>query len=561
METISLERAKADRRNYRIYADSNLSLSSSIDSISKQKQAIIIPRKVSDALSEKGFDVDDQGVVRWGTESNVHPRRWPLIRKVYDSAIICSLEFFMTLISNTGSSIAPAAAEEFGISREVALGCFTTVYLVGQAIGGLVFPSIAESFGGRTIYLTSTFGFAVFCLVIAAYPTLPVVIACRFTTGLLSAMPAVVAAGSIENMWDMTSRTFLIHIWIAGAVVGLSLGPPIATFIATSSLQWPFVFIVATAVTGVVALLCFAMQESRPSQVLRQQVKLISKQTSFDGLSLQEDDTLPTISTFIRTSLLLPLKLFFTEPIVFATSIMAATVYGIIYLFSECLTIVYVEGYNFNTRQASLVLLSTAAGVILTFLPRVYDIHIASLRRRQRKPLEPEDKLFGFLTAAPILAGGLWWFAWTVPPLITDLSPWISIASLVLVGFSVVEFDNVLSGYLCDTYATYAASANAPMAFLRAVLSGIFPLFGQRLFRSLGSNYALFILAGVATAFCGVAVLFGVYGKRIRERSEFAEKTWSATLSSEKFNVDAVEVMISAPMPCLERRSISSGWI
>ena len=129
-----------------------------------------------------------------------HPRQWPLVRKVYDSAIICFLEFFMTLVSNTGLSIAPQAAHELGVSTEVALLCFATVYLIGQAIGGLVFPPIAESFGGRVIYLTSAFGFAVFCVVIAAWPTISVVVLCRFITGLLSAMPAVVAASSIENM-------------------------------------------------------------------------------------------------------------------------------------------------------------------------------------------------------------------------------------------------------------------------------------------------------------------------------------------------------------------------
>ena len=164
-------------------------------------------------------------------------------------------------------------------------------------------------------------------------------------------------------------------------------------------------------------------------------------------------------------------------------------------------------------------------------------------------PLEPEDKLFGFYVAAPVLAAGLWWFAWTVPPLVTGVSPCASIASLVLVGFSVVEFDNVLSEYLCDTYATYAASANAPMAFLRATISGVFPLFGQRLFRSLGSNNALFILAGVATAYCGVAAVFGVFGKRIRELSPSAEKTWTALLSSEKLT--AIEVSMPVPQRCV----------
>lgn len=294
------------------------------------------------------------------------------------------------------------------------------------------------------------------------------------------------------------------------------------------------------------------MQESRPCQVLRQQVKAVSEEIDFDGLFVDEENSLPTFRAFVTNSLLLPWRLFFTEPIVWLTSVMAATVYGIVYLFSESLLIVYLDGYGFDIRQASLVILATGAGVFLSFLPRIYDIHIVATRRREGKPLQPEDKLFGFYVAAPVLAAGLWWFAWTVPPLVIGISPWVSTAALVLVGFSVVEFDNVLCGYLCDTYAAFAGSANAPMAFLRAILSGCFPLFGHQLFRSLGANNALFILASVATAYCGVAFTFGRYGRQIRERSPFAEKAWSA--SAETVECWAIDSALSLPDTCLLRQ-------
>lgn len=96
------------------------------------------------------------------------------------------------------------------------------------------------------------------------------------------------------------------------------------------------------------------MQESRPSQVIRQQVKSIARQTSFDGLSLEGEDTALSLPKFMRTQLFLPVRLFFTEPIVFLTSVMAATVVAVIYLFSEALGTVYVTEYGFTERQASM---------------------------------------------------------------------------------------------------------------------------------------------------------------------------------------------------------------
>lgn len=176
---------------------------SSSPSTPNPRSTVDVPADISFALLQKGFDVDRHGVVRWRQDSvtSVHPRRWPLLRKSYDSAVICFMEFVMTLISNTGSSIAPYAREDLNISRELALFYLTTLYLLGQAIGGLILPPIAESFGGRSIYLTSTIAYSACCVVIAACPTVPVIVVMRFASGFLSAMPAVVACGSIENMW------------------------------------------------------------------------------------------------------------------------------------------------------------------------------------------------------------------------------------------------------------------------------------------------------------------------------------------------------------------------
>lgn len=196
-----------------------------------------------------------------------------------------------------------------------------------------------------------------------------------------------------------------------------------------------------------------AMEESRPSQLLRQKVKVVSRETRFKSLTTNHKDSL-TLRGFIRDSLTMPLRLFFTEPIVFVTSIMAATVFGITYMFAEALGHVYELSFGFSREHSSLVFLAIAVGVAFTFLPRMYDLRVLNKRRKQNRLIEPEDKLFGFYIAAPVLAIGLWWCAFTIPPL-TTLSPWISISSLILFGFAVVEFgtSNCFQG-LCSTWLT-----------------------------------------------------------------------------------------------------------
>lgn len=158
-----------------------------------------VPDEVVELLDTWQLEVDDNFVVQWRPDSITHPRNWPMSRKLYDTAIICILEFFTTLVSNTGSSAARYASNDIGVGQELAIFCFVTLYLLGQAIGGIVFPPVAETFGGRTIYFIGAVGFCVSCLIIGAAPSLPTVVIGRFASGVFSAMPTVVAVGSIVS--------------------------------------------------------------------------------------------------------------------------------------------------------------------------------------------------------------------------------------------------------------------------------------------------------------------------------------------------------------------------
>lgn len=110
-----------------------------------------------------------------------------------------------------------------------------------------------------------------------------------------------------------------------------------------------------------------------------------------------------------------------------------------------------------------------------------------------------------------------------MPPFV-HTSPAASMVALAPIGFAVVEFDYVLSGYLTDVYGAYAASANASLCVFRAVIGAVYPLFGRRMFVGLGANIATFILAILATIYCGIGVMFWRCGKKIRQRSDYAEK-------------------------------------
>lgn len=283
-----------------------------------------------------------------------------------------------------------------------------------------------------------------------------------------------------------------------------------------------WVFYVAAIVTGAITVLLFGIRESRPSLLLEREVAKVREASGLAHLQALNHDRTPDLQTFVRLGLFRPIQLFCTEPIVFMVATMSAVAFALIYLFTEALPPVYIA-MGFSETTSCLPFLAICIGLLAGLLTRIQDHRIIARFAVQRVPLEPEHKLLGFSIGAPVLAGGLWWFAWTIPPRVTDVSWVVSTAALVLIGYAVNEFDSVLAGYLADSYQGYAASGFAAVAVLRSSMSAAFPLFATQLFDGLGANVATSILATSATLFCVLPPLFTKHGRRFRARSAFAK--------------------------------------
>ncbi|KAI9877798.1 MAG: hypothetical protein M1830_002769 [Pleopsidium flavum] len=339
-------------------------------------------------------------------------------------------------------------------------------------------------------------------------------------TGFLSSIPGIVVVGSIEDLFDSKARVWLIFVWLTIANSGLVIGPISSSYIS-SSIGWRWVFYITAAIAGLSALLLLAIRESRASQLLERRVCAIRKATGDSSLRIQTLDHAPNLRTFIRLALFRPLYLLFTEPIVLMVSIMSAIAFGLIYLFTEVLPIVY-GSYGFTVQQTSLAFIPIGIGLVCCVFTRLYDRNLIVKRGKSGQSLSPENKLTGFAIAAPALAIGLWWFAWTIPPAVPHV-PWVvSMFALILIGFAINEFDCVLVGYLADSCTNFASSAYASLSLLRSIFSAVFPLFASQMYTTLGANYASTILAAVATVACVSPFLLIRYGEQIRQASKFA---------------------------------------
>lgn len=265
-------------------------------------------------------------------------------------------------------------------------------------------------------------------------------------------------------------------------------------------------FYIAAIATGFLNVLLIPVRESRPSLILAEEVKKLREKTKDETLEALNPDSTPDMRTFVRTALSRPLRLFFTEPIVFACSIMQGTCVALIYLFTEALPPIY-QSMGFAPAPASLPFFAIGLGFLPNILTRLWDGRVVKKQREAGLKSMPENKLTGLFFAAPALAAGLWWFAWVIPPATTHVHWFVSCVPLFFVGFALNEFATVLAGYMADSYLGYAASGFAAISLARSILSAMFPLFADKMFSALGANVAVSVLASLATVFCVVPIV------------------------------------------------------
>ncbi|KAH6650667.1 major facilitator superfamily domain-containing protein [Chaetomium tenue] len=485
-------------------------------------------------LTSLGLQRNSDGLICWLPDSKDHPRNWSAARKTFDTTVIIFLEFFVTVVSTAGTSAAHAAQPEYGGDKVTSILAFTFMYNLGQALGGLITPALSELIGRRTPYLVSCALFSIFSLLTGLVPHVSAVWLGRFAAGFTSAVPAVVTAGSIHDMFDGGQRVWLVFVWNAGSIAGLCVGPLYGACLLAVCGDWRWIFYVSAAVTAVCFGCLLGVRESRPSQVLKRKIEVLEAKGGVGSLEWFNPDDAPDARALLQLVVVQPLKLLGTEPIVIMVTVIGAVSSGIIYLFTESLPDVYLSmSAGFTPATASMVFLAFLPGIALGFLPRLWDQRAVRQALRRGERIQPEDKIMGFAVAAPALAIGLIWFSWTIPPAAPQVHWLVPTAALVLVGFAVNEMSYTLSAYLTDAYLLYAASAFCGLAFVRALVSGIMPLVANRMYPALGANIAGTVVACFALVFCLAPWVLFRYGRVLRQKSPFAKHSLESHLKSQ----------------------------
>ena len=340
-------------------------------------------------------------------------------------------------------------------------------------------------------------------------------------TGLAAAIPATVAYGSLEDLYDSETRIWMVYVYTLAGNMGLVLGPIYSAYVTTYA-GWRWVFYISTIISGIGTIASWFLRESRTAYLLEMEHKLIREKLGDTSLRAPEKQNY-TLRSFAEDCLFRPLEFLVTQPIVICCALLLTISYSLIYGLTEGLTVVYTEFGFAESTTSSLSFVPILLGLVLNVLPRLYDQRLLSRYRRNNMPVRPETKIKSLVTSCPALAVGLWLFAWTIPPRVPHVHWIVSMIGLVLVGYAANDFPYILSGYLTDSYGSYSASACAALMLPRTLISATIALFTHAMYTNLGGNVATSVFAALATLFCITPVLFIRYGRKLRARSRFAQ--------------------------------------
>ncbi|KAK7224459.1 hypothetical protein V2G26_012462 [Clonostachys chloroleuca] len=386
----------------------------------------------------------------------------------------------VALVSSAYTGGMDQIIEEFGINHEVAI-LGVALYVLGFAVGPLLWAPLGELFGRQKIFFITFLGLTAFNCGAAGSPDARTLIVLRFLAGSFGASTFTNAGGVIADIFEASDRGLAMGIYSTAPFLGPVTGPIIGGFLGKAA-GWRWILGFLGALTGFFWILgCLLVPETYAVVLLRRRAEKLSKITGKVYMSRKDAETGEvSVQSALRIALSRPWILLVKEPIVLLLSLYMAIIYGTLYLFFAAFPII-VE------RNDGLA--------------------------------PPEARLHPALVGSIPLPIGLFWFAWTNGPEIHWLA---SVAAGIPFGFGMVLVFLSVMNYLVDAYTIFAASVLGANTFLRSIFGAVFRIIATYMYNNLGIHWASTVLAFLSLACVPFPFLFYRYGSKIRQKCAYA---------------------------------------
>ncbi|KAL4892878.1 major facilitator superfamily domain-containing protein [Aspergillus ambiguus] len=456
-----------------------------------------------------------------GEDENSNPRNWSIFRKTLSTIIICCIGFNTTLGASIYTPGHEQVQRELGVSTTVSL-LPLSAYSLGLAFGPMISSPLSETFGRKFVYLLTLPLFDLFMLGTGLSRNIASLIICRFFAGTFAAPGVSVATATIADYTDPSKRLIPLSIYYSIPFIGSAIGPLIGSFV-TEAKGWRWTAWVVLIIAAVFHPPALYLKES-----YRQRVMYDKDNTQ--GIP-RSKVILQTVKEFITSTVIRPLHMLTTEPLVGFICLYTGFQFALLYTFVVASPWVFGTVYGFSISAQGLSFLGLVTGCVAApFILVAVDYYVRQHRHRYNDNsgtsavyLLPEIRLYTALYGSLVLPVGLFWFGWSARESVHWMVPIIG-QGLTILGSLLIYVP--CNFYMLDVYgARFGASAAGASSLSRYTLSAAFPLFVTQMYEVLGVSWATSLLGFISVLMLPIPWVFYYTGPRLRARSQYEHGT------------------------------------
>jgi multidrug resistance protein len=442
-----------------------------------------------------------------------NPLNWSRLYRWYVTLAASALVVCVAFGSSVVTGGLGLIKDKYNVSLEVAiLTC--SIMVCGFAVGPLLWSPLSEIIGRRPVYIISLGLYVIFNIPCALSPNIGGLLVCRFLCGVFSSSGLSLAGGTIADIWSIEERGMAIAYFAAAPYCGPVLGPIVTGWINVGSGRLDLFFWVNLAFAGAMMVMVGLIPETYSPVILKRRAAKLRKETGNPNIITEQEQTKLTFGEIARTSLIRPITMMLTEPVLDLMCMYIVLIYAMLYAFFFAYPVIFTKLYGYNDGQIGLmfipILIGAAFALLITPLIEGKFKQICSMRAPT-----PEDRLHAALLGAPFIAIAFFILGATSYKHIIWVGP---ASSGIAFGFGMVLCYYAVNNYIIDSYAKYAASALAAKVFLRSGGGAAFPLFTTQMYNRLGLQWASWLLAFIGLAMILIPYVFYFFGGKLRAR-------------------------------------------
>ncbi|CAF9925029.1 MAG: hypothetical protein ALECFALPRED_002885 [Alectoria fallacina] len=455
-----------------------------------------------------------------GPDDPENPHNWPMWLRIYHTIAPGLFAFAVTLGSSIYAPGFPEVEKKFNVSSTVAI-LPISLYALGLAFGPVMAAPVSETMGRRVVYLVTTPIAMLFILGAGFSNTFAALAICRLFAGIFGSPVLAVGAGTNADIWPPVHRAVATSTFLLAPFLGSTMGPVIGGYAAQNKgwrwTQWPLLFFLLP-----LYLSSLFMKETYKKIILQKRAKRLGipppPQMGPAGFA--------AIKFLVTVTLFRPIRMIFTEPIVFFFSMYTGFNFSVLFGFFDAFPIVFQGVYGFDTGASGLTFLGLAFGccvgvVTCLIVNRLlyYTEFLKSHKEGRNGAVAPEHRLYAAMMGSFGIPIGLFWFAWTSRRSVHWISP---VLAAVPFGWGNICVFTSAALYLIDVYGPLnGASALAANGLIRYIAGAVFPLFTVQMYDRLGIAWATSLFGFLSLLMLPIPWVLFKFGPQIRRKSKY----------------------------------------